>query len=162
MKIPYLTPFCFAVAFSFVYTNPALTQDSDGVEIADENLADAERLFVTTVKPLFAVKCGGCHGDRAKEIKGDLDMRSRAGLLRGGESGEPAIVPGSAEMSPLLAAVRWDGIEMPPKENDRLSTQEIDSVRIGLRAEHRGLRYLANASWLNNTGPTAKWTPAKR
>jgi len=93
-------------------------------------VSESERLFADQVEPLFARKCGGCHGTTAKEIKGEFDMRSRAGLLAGGESGEASIVPGDAEKSPLIAAIQWnDGLEMPPKENDRLSKEQIAMVR---------------------------------
>ena len=96
--------------------------------------ANAENLFVTKVRPLFIQKCGGCHGDEAQEIKGEFDMRSLAGLRKGGESGEPAVVPGRPHHSPLLKAVRWqDGIEMPPKENDRLTKREIDDIRLWIK-----------------------------
>src|SRR6185436_18135526 len=63
------------------------------------------------------------------EIKGEFDLRSRKTALRGGESGEPAIVPGKPDASPLYQAVRWDGLEMPPKENDRLTGEQIELIR---------------------------------
>ena len=63
---------------------------------------DAEVAFARKVLPLFKVKCLACHGeDSKKKLKGDFDMRSRAGLLKGGESKEPSIVPGKPLQSPL-------------------------------------------------------------
>ena len=38
--------------------------------------AEAEILFVDKIKPLLESKCGDCHGDAGKKIKGDYDMRS--------------------------------------------------------------------------------------
>jgi hypothetical protein len=61
-------------------------------------------------------------------------MKTREGLLAGGESGEAAVVPGNPEASPLVAAIRWDGYEMPPKENDRLSPEQIEQVVAWIRA----------------------------
>lgn len=87
--------------------------------------AETERLFAVEVLPLLKAKCLACHGDDADDLKGEFDMRTRAGLLRGGESEEPAVVPGDPLASPLYQAIRWDGLEMPPKENDRL-TEEPD------------------------------------
>ena len=55
--------------------------------------AEAESLFVEKIKPLLESKCGGCCGDAGKKIRGDYDMRSRAGLLKGGESGDPSLIP---------------------------------------------------------------------
>ena len=90
---------------------------------------EAERLFALKVLPLLRTKCFGCHGDDADNIKGEFDMRTRVGLLKGGESEEPSIVAGKPQKSPLYQAVLWDGLEMPPKENDRLTEKEIELVR---------------------------------
>ncbi|MEO2046836.1 MAG: PSD1 and planctomycete cytochrome C domain-containing protein [Pirellulales bacterium] len=102
--------------------------DAAGVKPSGDDLA--ELLFVKKVQPLFVEKCGGCHGERAKPIKGSYDMRSRATLLAGGESEEVAVVAGQPDQSPLLAAVQWiNGMEMPPKENDRLTHVQIQWIR---------------------------------
>ncbi len=91
-------------------------------------------LFARKILPLFNAKCLACHGeDPGKKLKGDLDMRERAGLLKGGESGEPSIVPGKALQSPLYLAVTreheddWEA--MPPKENDKLSAQQVKYIK---------------------------------
>ncbi len=89
----------------------------------------AERLFAVEVLPLFKAKCFACHGDDPDDLKSGFDMRNRAGLLEGGDSGEPAVVPGKPEDSPLYEAVRWEGLEMPPKENDRLTAAQIEKIR---------------------------------
>jgi hypothetical protein len=89
----------------------------------------AERLFVEQVRPLLAEKCLACHGGKPDDIKSGFDLRTRESALRGGESGEPAIVPGDPEASRLYKAVRWDGLEMPPKKNDRLTREQIETLR---------------------------------
>lgn len=94
--------------------------------------ADAERLFARDVYPLLRQKCFACHGEDAKDVRGQLDLRTRAGLLAGGESGEPSLIPGQPEVSPLLlAATRVDEAwsAMPPKENDRLTAEQLTSLR---------------------------------
>ena len=63
--------------------------------MAAEKVA-ADVLFARKVLPLFKAKCIVCHGeDPKKKLKGDFDMRTRAGLLKGGESEEPSIVAAS-------------------------------------------------------------------
>lgn len=84
--------------------------------------------FVFRVLPVLRSKCLVCHGDDPDDLRGEYDMRTRAGLLRGGESGQPAVLPGNAAESPLYQAVCWDGLEMPPKENDRLDEQQCDDI----------------------------------
>jgi mono/diheme cytochrome c family protein len=87
----------------------------------------AEVLFAQRVWPLLKEKCLACHGEDVKKIRGGLDLRTRAGMLAGGDSGKPALVPGQPEKSPLyLAATRKDPDRaMPPKENDRLTPQQL-------------------------------------
>ncbi|MEO1994798.1 MAG: c-type cytochrome domain-containing protein, partial [Planctomycetaceae bacterium] len=96
--------------------------------------ADAERLFTLKVLPVLKVKCFGCHGSDPQDHRGDFDIRSRKGMLKGGESKAAALLPGHPEDSPLFTAVNWDGLEMPPKKNDRLTTDQINSLRLWIRA----------------------------
>jgi len=58
---------------------------------------------------IFQSKCITCHGKWVREA--GLDLRSRAGYLKGGKSG-PAIVPGKPEKS--LAYLKIAAAEMPP------------------------------------------------
>ncbi|MCH2182487.1 MAG: PSD1 and planctomycete cytochrome C domain-containing protein [Mariniblastus sp.] len=91
----------------------------------DLNSDRQDELFTLQVLPLLKSKCFGCHGNDPDNLKGEYDLRTRSSALEGGESGGPAIVPGEPDQSPLLEAIRWDGLEMPPKENDRLDEQQI-------------------------------------
>ena len=54
---------------------------------AAEPPGDAESLFRQGVLPLLQRKCFACHGDDPKKVKGELDLRSLAGIRKGGESG---------------------------------------------------------------------------
>ncbi|MBT5845401.1 MAG: DUF1553 domain-containing protein [Verrucomicrobiales bacterium] len=100
-------------------------------------LADArqegERLFALKIRLILSSKCFACHGEDAKKIKGELSLTSRAGLLKGGESEEPSLVPGKPLKSPLyLAATREheeDWSVMPPKENDKLSATQLSALK---------------------------------
>ena len=87
-----------------------------------------QKHFTLKVLPLLKSKCLGCHGAVEDDIKGEFDVRTRAGLLSGGESGDPGVMPGDLEGSKLIQAVRWDGLEMPPKENDRLTAEQLTVV----------------------------------
>lgn len=98
--------------------------------------AAASKLFALTVKPLLERKCFACHGADANEIEGSLDMRSRDGLLKGGESGEKILIPGDAAKSWLYIAATWenDACQMPPKEKDRLTDEELWQLRDWINA----------------------------
>ena len=95
---------------------------------AQENVTEGESLFVTRVLPVFQEKCLACHGKDPQDLRGEFDMRSRTALLAGGESELPALVVGKPQESPLYEAIRWEGLEMPPKENDRLSPEQIEAI----------------------------------
>ncbi|MEJ7591753.1 MAG: DUF1553 domain-containing protein [Planctomycetaceae bacterium] len=86
--------------------------------------------FGTQIKPLLAAKCFDCHGPDTQESHLQLDRR--AAMLRGGDSGEPAIVAGDGENSHLIQLVRGTeaGKRMPPDEADRLSKDEIQMLQL--------------------------------
>lgn len=86
-------------------------------------------LFTLKVLPVLKEKCFGCHGQDPEDIRGAYNLLTREGMLKGGESEEPSLVPGKPEESPLYQAVLWEGYEMPPKENDRLTEEETEYIR---------------------------------
>lgn len=79
---------------------------------------DAAKLdhFEKKIRPVLVAHCYECHSAAAVKsgkLKGGLLLDTRAGLLAGGESG-PAILPGKPGESALLAALRFEALEMPP------------------------------------------------
>lgn len=107
----------------------ALLLPATGLQAKEQ---DAEVLFVRRVWPLFQEKCLACHGREPAKIKGGLDMQTATDLLKGGDSGEPSFIAGAPEKSPLyLASTRThdDWEPMPPKENDRLSAEQLGWIK---------------------------------
>jgi hypothetical protein len=86
----------------------------DDVRSNDE--ADTARIefFESKIRPVLVMHCYQCHSSEAKSVKGELLLDFRTAVLKGGESG-PIIVPGKPEESSLIAALKYDGYEMPPK-----------------------------------------------
>jgi hypothetical protein len=72
--------------------------------------------------PIFEAKCLRCHG--ADSQKAGLDARTRAGLIRGGETG-PSLSPGSAERSDMWVKIAGD--KMPP---GKVKLTEAEKVTI--------------------------------
>src|SRR5262245_26411328 len=74
--------------------------------------------FETKIRPVLATHCYECHSadaQKAKKLKGGLLLDTRAGVLKGGDSG-PALVPNNIKDSLLLKALRnEDGLKMPPR-----------------------------------------------
>jgi hypothetical protein len=97
------------------------------VVTAAEETAPAE-LFAERVWPVLQAKCLGCHGE-GTELEGGLDLRSREAMLKGGDTG-PALVPGFPTQSSIYQAVlRTGDVVMPPKEANRLTTDEIAALK---------------------------------
>ena len=92
---------------------------------------EGEKIFSLKVKKIVESKCLPCHGEKGKKIKGDLDLTSLASTLHGGETSEEILIPFHPEKSLLMKAIRWKDpdYEMPPKENDRLSEEQIEWIR---------------------------------
>ncbi|MGY8768505.1 MAG: PSD1 and planctomycete cytochrome C domain-containing protein [Pirellulales bacterium] len=116
----------------------------------------ADKLFTLKVLPVLKSKCFGCHGNDADDIKGDYDVRSREMLLKGGESEEPSIIAGNPEDSPLIHAIKWEGTEMPPKENDRLTEQQITDIEAWIEAgapwpNEKTQETIRKAEWSNTS-----------
>ncbi|MFO1092909.1 MAG: c-type cytochrome domain-containing protein [Planctomycetaceae bacterium] len=66
-----------------------------------------------TSGPILVQHCYECHSGESKKIEAGLRVDSRAGLIKGGESG-PAIVSEKPAESLLLRALRGDEYTMPP------------------------------------------------
>ena len=81
--------------------------------------------FESKVRPLLARNCYQCHSEQAKILYSNLRVDGRAVLLSGGTRG-PAIVPGDPDSSPLIKAVRYETLEMPPA--GQLSSDQIETL----------------------------------
>ncbi len=90
---------------------------------AADSPAAAAPVFEKNILPVLQAKCVRCHG--GDKQKAGLDVRTRAALLEGGDSG-PALVPGAAAKSPLWEKVLSD--KMPPGK-DKLTSAEKELLR---------------------------------
>lgn len=78
-----------------------------------EFTAEQIEFFEKQIRPLLVERCYKCHG--GKKHEGHLHLDSRAGMLKGGNTG-PAVVPGKVDEGELLLAISYDpnGYQMPP------------------------------------------------
>jgi ankyrin repeat protein len=100
--------------------------------------SDAPIDFANDIKPILERSCVGCHSGEKPE--GGYLVLDREALIRGGESGEAAVVPGRSGDSPLTKRIAGDDAElaMPPpnKREDfpALSTEEVKRFRAWIDA----------------------------
>jgi len=99
---------------------------------------DGVEFFEQKIRPVLVDTCYQCHGPEAADagkLKGGLRLDSREALLKGGESGKPAVVPGNAEGSLLIRALRHTDpdLAMPPKKKlgDRQIADFVTWVNLG-------------------------------
>lgn len=126
--------FIAATFFGFYLTCVSAPLSLATEQTSDPEQAKAERLFTLKVLPLLKVKCFGCHGTDPADIRGDYNLITRTEMLQGSDPEEPPIVPGNPEKSTLYQAVLWNGYEMPPKENDRLTKTETGYIKQWIEA----------------------------
>ena len=96
------------------------------VSLATGGLLQAQQVdFVRDIQPIFEERCWHCHGEDEQESGLRLDLRP--GMLRGGDSGLAAVVPGKPEKSYLIDVVKHldADVKMPPDE-DRMPDNEIE------------------------------------
>src|ERR1043166_736790 len=113
--------------------------------------ADEFEFFEKKIRPVLIERCYPCHSVAAEKLKGELLLDSRDGMLKGGESGKPAIIPGKAEASRLIEAIRYTNpdLQMPPPKKGKLTSEQIADF----------------AAWVNSGAPdprtnsTAEATP---
>src|SRR4051812_7220455 len=95
--------------------------------------ADEPAMTYAQVHAIFAKHCLACHD--TKEAEGGFVMETYASLMKGGDDG-PAIVPGKASDSPLVAMIEQTKKPFmpPPKKAPKLSATDIALVRAWIDA----------------------------
>ncbi len=96
--------------------------------VAAEIPAEQFEFFEARIRPVLVERCYKCHSADAEKIKGGLLLDSKEGMLKGGESGKPILVPRDAESSLLIEAIRYqnEDLQMPPKKaGGKLSETQI-------------------------------------
>lgn len=90
---------------------------------AERTPVEEARQFHGEVLPILRGECFRCHGEKQK---GGLKLDTRAAALKGGESGQPAVVPGDPAASELIARVKQhDEDERMPPKGDALAAAQI-------------------------------------
>ncbi len=115
----------------------------------------AKQMFVHEIYPVLERKCLSCHGHQPEEIEGGFRLLSRADLLKGGQSGKAAVIPGEPDESPLIQFIEGHDPEsiMPPKKDEQLTTEEVQWFRDWVSAgavwpgEEERAEILASGDW---------------
>jgi hypothetical protein len=79
--------------------------------------------FEQKIRPVLVHHCYACHSGDPAKAKAHFTLDSREAMRKGGDSG-PVIMPGNPSHSPLIEALKYESLEMPPKE--KLPDEVID------------------------------------
>ncbi len=91
-----------------------------------ERMAKGLVMFEKDVAGLLKQHCVKCHG--GEKTRGDFDLATREGLLKGGESG-PAVVPFQADESLIYKVISHAEEPTMPAEADKLPDDVINKIK---------------------------------
>jgi mono/diheme cytochrome c family protein len=116
----------------------SVPQPSDIPAAAAATAAVSTVDYAQEIQPMLERSCYDCHGGDRK--KGKFSLATRESLLKGGQSGDPAVIPGNGAASMLIAMVsdQVEDAEMPPlskrDEHPPLKADEILRLRAWIDA----------------------------
>lgn len=99
-----------ALATGWLTTAHALAADASANAPTPEQL----EFFEAKIRPVLVAHCYECHSAKSPTPRGNMRLDTREALLKGGDSG-PAIIGRDIKKSVLIQALKYDGLEMPPK-----------------------------------------------
>jgi hypothetical protein len=84
---------------------------------ARKDTAEGIAFFEKKIRPVLVKSCYKCHSTAADKSRGELTLDTKAGIRKGGESGD-GIVPGDLKASLVYTAIRYEDkfLQMPPNE----------------------------------------------
>jgi hypothetical protein len=124
--------------------------------------------FEQKIRPVLVEKCYECHSDVKKKVKGKLKLDDYASMLKGGESGKPAVVPGDPDKSQLVFSMTYtdkdtadhDALLMPPPKNGKpkkLPDSVINDFREWIKMGAPYPKEAPKAAGAAATAPNAHW-----
>jgi Protein of unknown function (DUF1553)/Protein of unknown function (DUF1549)/Planctomycete cytochrome C len=110
-----------------IWSGSGASPASRGAEFVSAPTPEQVAFFESKIRPVLAEQCYKCHSAKAEKIKGGLVLDSRAGVVKGGDTGA-AIAPGDVDASLLIQAIRHldEDLAMPPKK--KLPPEQIAAL----------------------------------
>src|SRR5262245_22864910 len=102
--------------------------------------------FEKNIRPVLVDNCYVCHSANAKKPRGGLLLDSIEGMLKGGSSGEPAVIPGDPDKSQLIKAIRYKDAKLQMPLGGKLPDPVIKDFEQWIRMGAPAPRLLASKS----------------
>jgi hypothetical protein len=111
-----IVKYLFAIVTTLTFFAFAATAAEPDISKLPPPAAKKDLTFDKDIKPLLEKSCIKCHSGEKPKSKYRMD--TLASFIKGGESGDAAVVPGKSEKSPvvLYSADAVTDMEMPPLE----------------------------------------------
>ena len=113
-----------------IYNAGSVLADTPVVASVDGNhaaeMTAGTKLFRDQVRDILIHKCVDCHGGNS--IESGFDITKRESMLRGGDSGTPAVVPRNAKASLLYRLITHEEEPTMPLEASKLKPEEIAMI----------------------------------
>ena len=103
-----------------------------GASVASAAATPAKLTFNDHIQPILAENCYACHGTDPGSRKADLRLDRAEHAMRQRKDGDPAIVPGNADASPLVQRIESKDekkIMPPPEAHKTLKPEQIATLR---------------------------------
>jgi hypothetical protein len=134
----------------FVFSATPLAQTAATQQPVKEPSREGLEFFEKKIRPVLADSCYSCHSAQAKKPQGGLQVDSLEAMLKGGASGQPAIVPGDPDKSLLITAIRYTDPKLQMPFGGKLPDQVVKDfeewVKIGAPAPRSANASVAHKS----------------
>ena len=114
----------FSVELSFLVAVAAFAQEVPSDHAT--RMAAGRELFKKEVRKVLVTQCLRCHG--GEELEGEFNIATREGLLKGGSSGKPAVVPGKSSESLFMELIKHQKEPEMPMDSPKLPTESVAMI----------------------------------
>jgi hypothetical protein len=119
-----VTKSCIALAAVGIFLMAPPRQGQTAQTIQEPSREGLE-FFEKKIRPALAENCYACHSEKSQKTQGGLRLDSIEAMLKGGASGQPAVVPGDPEKSLLIKAIRYTDAKLQMPMGGRLPDQVV-------------------------------------
>src|SRR4051794_37011915 len=113
--------------------------------------------FEKKIRPVLVARCMPCHASSSATPQARLTLDTSSGIERGGRSGA-IVVPGAADRSLLMRAIRYTDKELKMPPGKPLSPEEVADFELWIR---QGAKLPQDSSTAAKKQPSKLWSLQK-
>lgn len=126
--------FCLTLVILFyIFSNTESGVSATKQQKQTEPTAEGIEFFEKKIQPILADNCYSCHSSKSKKVQSNLLLDSIEGMLKGGASGQPAIIPGDPDNSTLIKAIRYTDSKLQMPMGEKLPDDVIKNFELWVK-----------------------------